>query len=275
MNWNAFHFSCRFLSKKLSEGVKAQDAIDILSKDYGNAYVDALSRTPVQKELLDSTDSTKLQELLSIYGNLKLNWDTSLISKLTNVRNYLFIVFGMFAFLSFIFQTFVIPTFKETFTLISEPLLATQLDIYSKLWIISFVLIALISAAVLKVSSIIKRLDNVFVTTKLSLISKLVLSKKVVNHMHKTQALAYAPTRKNLNQYSEEEIKFVQQLSADNMNVAFEIQQQLNHRYSALARVINGRIKKMMFVLSLFLLLAIFNFIYTLYAPLFSVGTAI
>ena len=70
MNWNAFHFSCRFISKKLAEGVRLEIALDMLSNSYGSAYADAISTTPVYTELLNQPSVARQHELATIYGSL-------------------------------------------------------------------------------------------------------------------------------------------------------------------------------------------------------------
>ncbi len=124
-------------------------------------------------------------------------------------------------------------------------------------------------------SSIIKRINDISGTFSISAISQLLLSKRIINQILKTEALVHAPLGENINQFSESEIKFVNQLSLDNMDIAKELQTLIDIRYSTLTVMINGRIKKLLFLLASIVVMAIFNFVYSLYAPIFSIGTII
>tara|TARA_R110002060_G_scaffold77031_3_gene88056 strand:+ start:1190 stop:2014 length:825 start_codon:yes stop_codon:yes gene_type:complete len=274
MSWTAFHFSCRFLSQKLSDGLELKPALDLLSKNYGNHQPSDTVDNPIYKDIASEEKQSKQQELLAIYGNLKLNWDASSVTKLTSIRNYLFLIFGVFILLSSVYKVFVLPAFKEVFSSMDIPINA-QLESFTMYWVISLLLMTIVSAIILKFSSLIKQINGISTTFSSSAISRLLISKKIVNQIQKIEALIHAPLGKNVNQFSASENEFIKQLSSDDMNVAKELQALIDAQYSLLTTMINGRIKKMVFLLAFIVVSAIFNFIYSLYAPIFSIGTII
>ena len=274
MSWTTFHFSCRFLSQKLSDGLELQPALDLLSKNYGNRQPSDALNNPIYKEITSEAKQNKQQELLSIYGNLKLNWDASSITKLTNIRNYLFLIFAMFLLMSVIYKTYVLTTFREIFSLMDAPLNA-QLESFTTYWVISLLLMTTVSVVILRFSSIIKQINGTSTTFSSSVISQLLLSKKIINQILRIEALIYAPLNKNINLFSASDNEFVKQLRSDNMNIAKELQVLIDSQYYLLTLMINSRIKKILLFLTLIVVIAIFNFIYSLYAPIFSIGTII
>ena len=274
MSWTAFHFSCRFLSQKLSDGIELKPALTLLSKNYSNYLHSDTLDTPIYKTIISEEEPSKQQQLLSIYGKLKLNWDVSAVTKLTNIRNYLFLIFAMFLLLSSIYKTYVLTTFKEIFAVMDAPINA-QLESFTSYWIISLVLMTIVSAIILRFSAVIKQMNGTSTTFTPSLISQLLISKKIVNQVKSIEALINAPLDRNVNQFSPTENQFVKQLNTDNMDIANELQALIDSRYHLLTNMINGRIKKLLFLLSFIVVNAIFNFVYSLYAPLFSIGTII
>jgi hypothetical protein len=274
MSWTAFHFSCRFLSQKLSDGLELKPAQDLLSKSYDNYQPSNALDNPIYKEIISVTNPSKQQELLSIYGNLNMDWDVSSVAKLTNIRNYLLLIFGVFLLLSGIYKIYVLTAFKEVFSLMEAPINA-QLENFTTYWLISLLLMTVVSVIILKFSSIFTQVCGISNTFSPSTISQLVTSKKIVNQIQKVQALIYAPLDKNINPFSASENEFVKQLSMDNMDTPKELQTLINAQYTLLITMINGRIKKMIFLLTLIVVGAIFNLVYSLYSPIFSMGTII
>ena len=212
--------------------------------------------------------------ITGIYGNLKLNWDASSITKLTNIRNYLFLIFAMFLLMSVIYKTYVLTTFREIFSLMDAPLNA-QPESFTTYWVISLLLMTTVSVVILRFSLIIKQINGTSTTFSSSVISQLLLSKKIINQILRIEALIYAPLNKNINLFSASDNEFVKQLRSDNMNIAKELQVLIDSQYYLLTLMINSRIKKILLFLTLIVVIAIFNFIYSLYAPIFSIGTII
>ena len=274
MSWTAFHFSCRFLSRKLLDGLELNPALDLLSKNYSNYHSSGVSNNPIYKEITSEAKQSKQQELLSIYGNLKLDWDASSVTKLTNIRNYLFLIFGVFLLMSGIYKAYVLTTFRDIFSLMDAPL-NVQLESFTTYWVISLLLMTTVSVVILRFSSIIKQINGISTTFSSSAISRLLISKKIINQIFRVEALIYAPLDKNINQFSASDNEFVKQLRSDNMNVTKELEILIDSRYSLLTIIINARLKKILFFLTLIVVGAIFNFIYSLYTPIFSIGTII
>jgi len=87
------------------------------------------------------------------------------------------------------------------------------------------------------------------------------------------EALVKAPINDQSNKYSDNANTLFLQLESDGLNIAQELQHQINMQNDELTKLINRRIKRLMFVFSIIVVLAIFNFISSLYAPIFATGT--
>jgi hypothetical protein len=122
MNWTEFHFSCRFLSQKLSHGLELKLAQGLLSKNYSSHQSCDVLGNPIYKEIVSESSKIKQQELLSVYGNLKLDKDDSSITKLTSLRNYLFLIIAVFLLISGIYKVYVLTSFMEMFSSMGVPM---------------------------------------------------------------------------------------------------------------------------------------------------------
>lgn len=275
MNWDAFHFSCRFLSTTLSINTDPQKALDLLNSNYGSVYAKAFKSTPVYKEIQSSSDVDRIKDITALYGKLKFDWDESIAATLVGFRNYLFLLASFFLILSGIIQLYVIPVLRETFAVAGYSTTHTHLHTFSKLWFFSLFLLFIIGIAVIRLSTVVKHVGNVFSNSKLSSTSKLLLSKKIVNQILELEALVYAPLKTKVNAKSDNAIQFVAQLEADNMHITYEIQQRFDSLKKSIVHSTKRRIKIVLSIFAVCLVLAIFNFVTAIYAPIFTLGQLI
>lgn len=271
MNWATFHFSCRFLSIKLSDGVELLSARKMLFEKYDKQLSNSPLENDIYKRIVSHSNPSKQQTLFSIYGNLNLDWDSSSISKLSNIRNYLFLLFAIFLILSGICITFVLPTFREIISLMDVPALKSIENFYTY-WLISLLLMTIVSIGVMRLNSLVTQISLNSFSFNPPLIDKLLLTTNVTKQVQKIKALIYAPFGEDLNEFSHESNIFVTNLISDHFDISLELQKIINVENKKLTTLINARISKLMILLSTVVVTAIFNFIYSLYAPLFYIG---
>lgn len=272
MNWYSFHFSCRFLSKKLSQGIDLATAENLLHKNYKDVYSNKPLEIGIYKRIASMRDPSRQALLLSIYGELNFDRDNTPINHMRNVRNYLFLLFFVFLLMSYICMTFVIPTFIEIYSIMNSTISA-ELESFTTYWSISLLLMTLVGLSAIKLSSTIAKLNTYSIVNKSGFLSKLLLSNKIVNKIAMLEALVKAPINDQSNKYSDNANTLFLQLESDGLNIAQELQHQINMQNDELTKLINRRIKRLMFVFSIIVVLAIFNFISSLYAPIFATGT--
>lgn len=269
MSWFTFHFACRYLSQKLAQGVELKTAKTSLMKNYHELVSDNALDTDIYKKIISINNQKKQQELFSIYGELNFQWRSSSINKLNNIRNYIFLLFSIFLMMSTICVSYVIPTFIELTAMMDVPS-SMPLENFTTYWLFSIVLMTIISLGILRVNSLIQNLNiSRIKTTK---ISQLLLSKNVLKQIQKIDALIYAPLGENLNHFSNNANEFVSNLINDNLNITQELQHIISFEHDKLTIAINARIRKLMLLLSFVVIAAIFNFVYSLYAPIFYIG---
>lgn len=272
MNWMDFHFSCRYLSTQLSAGNDLKSAQNIFLKEYRTFLSGNPLNNEIYRKVISINNVKEQQKLLSTYGLLNLSWDNSGINKLSNIRNYIFLLNFIFLLLSSICLIYVIPTFKEIFQMMDVPIIK-QLDNFIIYWVLSFSLLAVVSLGILRLNDIINRLDLFSSSITLSFLSKTILSKKVTIQIHKIEALIYAPFNERRNQYSDQANTLITMLKRDNLDLFTELQFQFNKESKLLTKLINSQVTKLMCLFSIIVIAAIYNFISSLYAPLFYIGT--
>lgn len=271
MNWTDFHFSCRYLSNQLSSGSNLKSLQNIFLKEY-RAF---LSGNPLDNEIyrkiISINNVSQQQKLLSVYGRLNLSREHSSINKLSNIKNYIFLLCIIFLLLSSICFVYVIPTFKEIFQMMEVPV-SKQLNNFTMYWGLSCVLLAVASLGVLRLNYLINKLDLFSSNITPSFLSKILLSKKVTTQIHKIEALIYAPFNEQRNQYSEQANRLMVMLERDNLKAFKELQYQFNKENKKLTKLINSQVTKLMCLFSTIVIAAIYNFVSSLYAPLFYLG---
>ena len=271
MNWNNFQFCCRYLNQKLSEGIDLSIAQETLIQNYSRYKPIQLLTTPIYQSILTSSHP---QELLSIYGQMKLNKNNESLTKLANVKSYLFITYAVFIILSLICNVFVIPVFQEIFDSMDAPK-NIPLEQFSSFWLISFSLLLLSGFMVMKFSSLITNIYKSARPFKASFLSNTLLSKALVNQILQIDALTYSPLKQDINKYSKNENEFTKRLKLDNLDISKELEALINTQYISLSKLINSQLSLLLFIVSFLVVIAIFNFVYTLYAPIFAIGTTI
>lgn len=271
MNWDAFHFSCRYLSTKLSADIELTSAQNLLLKTYPEIVSSNHLDVDLYKRIISRNNPTEQQRLLSIYGQLNLDRDSSSINKLNNIRNYIFLLFFVFLLLSAICVVFVIPTFKEMFVMMEVPI-NEQIENFTTYWAISLGLMLAVSVGIIRVNFIVNRLNSYASTLPSTLMSRLLLTNKIVQQIDKIEAFVNSPLGEKKNLFSEDANTFISKLDKDGLNTPKELQLMINKENEKLNKLLNSRIGKLIFSLSVIVIAAIFNFVYSLYAPIFYIG---
>jgi len=252
----------------MSEGIDLETAHKTLLKSYQRYLPEQLNNNFIFQSIVGSKNQ---QSLLFLYGNLTLDRDQSLIMKLMGLKSYLMIILTIFLTMSFTAYTFTIPVFTEIFEQWDTPL--TQIENFYSYWIISLVLILSSSVSLILFTDKVKQIQNSSSPNQFSIYSKILLSAKIVNQIYKSEALTYSPLGKKINQYSPMENKLFTTLHNDNLNTKLELSLLINEQYFTLSQLINKRLKLFISLISAFIVIAIFNFLYSLYTPIFAIGT--
>ena len=271
MNWINFQFCCRYIYQKLSEGEDITIAQNSLIKNYPRYNPAQLLQTQIYKLIYNSSEP---QELLLIYGNIKLDVSNDALTKLHNIKTYLFIIFTVFVLLSIVCNFFVIPVFQDIFHSMEAPS-NIPLKQFSYIWLVSFILLLVSGLIVILFSN---KINNFYRSTtpfKTSFLANLLITKTVINKIQQIDALIYAPLNQNINKYSQYENEFTKRLKLDNLNIAIELEALINSQYKLLSKLINSRLATLLFIVSFLVVIAILNFVYSLYSPLFAIGTTI
>lgn len=279
MSWSKFHFNCRFLNQKLSEKVAFEKAKELLSKKYSNHHIGGeLEESSVEnnlyKKIILETDPNKLQILFSVYGKLNLSWDLSTLTKLKNIRNYLFVLFTIFLFLSSIYKFFVLPAFINIFDQMDLPI-ASDLERFNTIWFVSISLMLLISIILLKFYSFVNQIGKKEIDLNSSLFLKVFIPVKILNKLKHIEALSNAPIENKVNEFSSDQIDIYKSFQSDNLDIAEELQVLLDANRISLLKLINLQIAKLLAVFSIVVVSSIGYLVWSFYQPIFSLGMII
>ena len=271
MHWNNFQFCCRYLNQKLSEGNELQSAQDKLVESYPKYEPKRLTYNPIYKSILEASNQ---QELLSIYGSLKINKNTESITKLTNIKTYLSSIFVMFLVMVSINSTYTIPVFQEIFSVMDSPM-AEELEYVNSYWLVSAIVLLLCGAIVFRFSFLIEQVKSSVKPYQSSFFKKLILSKKLNDQLENIDALIYSPLDSNINNFSDQGNKLYKLIKNDNLNVVIELETLINQAYIKLNEAINSRLSVLLTLVCFSVVFAIYIFLSSLYTPIFAIGTTI
>jgi nitrate reductase NapE component len=279
MSWSKFHFNCRFLSQKLSEEVGFEKAKELLSTKYSNHQIGGdLKESSVEnnlyKKIILETDPTKLHTLFSVYGKLNLSWDLSALTKLKNIRNYLFVLFTVFLFLSSIYKFFVLPAFIDIFSQMDVPI-TTVLERFNTIWLVSISLMFLVSVIILMFYSFVDQIGKKEINSNTSLFSTFFIPVKILNTLKHIEALSNAPIENQVNEFSTEQIEIYKNFKSDNLDTASELQVLLDASRASLLKIINLQITKLLAIFSIVVVGSIGYLVWSLYQPIFALGMII
>lgn len=276
MSWSKFHFDCRFLAQKLCENVSGDKAEALLSKNYAKIYTNNLNNKgsfedDLYQKIIAEPNLEKRQTLLSTYGKLNLTWDLSSVSRLANIRNYLFLLSCMFLLISAIYKFFVLPKFIDIFDQMNLPI-SSNLQNFNGIWAALLILMLLSCLALLQFSSFVKGIGQKESHLNTSMLRTSFVPKVLIEKSKLIDALIYAPLGINLNEYSAEQIAFSNNLIVDNLDLATELQIKINEHRAALLNIVNTHSKKLMAVFSITVISAISYLLFSFYQPIFSLG---
>ncbi|WP_076417976.1 hypothetical protein [Colwellia sp. UCD-KL20] len=271
MHWNNFQFCCRYLEQKLSEGDELKSAQDKLIAGYPRYQPKQLQYNPIYKSILKADNQ---QELLSIYGKLRINQNTESIAKLTNIKSYLVLIFVVFLIMVFISSTYTIPVFQEIFSIMDSPI-AEELELVNIYWLFSSVMIIVCGAIVFRFSFLIEQVKVAGNPFQPSLFKRLILTKRIINELENIDALIHSPIDHHINSYSPKENEFYQLIKNDNLNVVLELETLINQTYIKLNKTINSRLSVLLTLVCFSIVFSIYIFLSSLYTPIFATGTII
>jgi len=279
MSWSKFHFNCRFLNQKLSENIGINKAKELLSKSYSKSKIGGdLKENSLEKKLFNKIiiehDPEQLQTLFLVYGRLNFSWDVSALIKLKNIRNYLFAIFIIFLFLSGIYKYFILPEFIKTFDQLSTSSLI-DLEQFNIALFVSILFMLLISFVLLKLYSFVKHIGKKESNLNTSLFNRILFSINIINKIKQIEALLYAPIENYINEFSTEQIDIYKKITSDNLDVSFELQILLNAYRASLLKLINTRIAMLLALFSIIVVGAIGSLVFSIYQPIFLLGTII
>jgi len=279
MTWDSFYFQCRYFAQKISPRCDVQQARKNLKADYpASPFSQSLKpqsmADDLMTELLQLPDIEHQKKQFTLYAELPLNWVSSSVKKLGERLSYLTLLIALFALMSTIYHNIVAPEMVSLFKL-SETPVEPALANYAYYW--AFTLIALLTPYVLllMLNTQIKRIETSPHLIPNTIITKLVLSTKAHNQLQHCTAIVYAPLARLSNQHSAQHIALIEQFKLDKLNVAQELSTHLSHYQHSLTATLNQRIRILMAVSSCFVFIGIFNFVYSLYTPIFAIGTII
>lgn len=279
MSWLKFHFNCRFLNQKLSENLSVEQAKEYLLTHYSQLDIGGgLPSRSLEGNLFNriyqEKDLSKLESLLLIYGRLNLSWDLTALTKLKNIRNYLFFLITVFLLLSGIYNLLVLPVFIDIFEQNGSDI-DSGLDSFYSIWLISVSVISLISIIVLGFYSFINQVGRKEIKSNAPLFSKMFVPEKIMNKLMIIDALTNAPLEARVNEFSAQQIKLYKSLKEDNLNVAQELQILLDDNKASLLNLINVHITKLLALLTITVVGGVGYLVYSFYQPIFSLGMII
>lgn len=276
MSWSKFHFNCRFLSQKLSEEISFANAKELLFKSYsknnigGKLEVDSLE-SKLFNSISAEPDAKKLQSILSIYGGLNFAWDLTTLTKLKNIRNYLFALFSVFLLLSFIYKFYVLPEFFNIFVEMEHPI-SEELGRFNTIWLISITVMLPISFILLRFYSFVDQIGIKEINFNSTFFTRVFIPVKIKNKLKLIDALTNAPIEKVVNDFSSEQIEIFRNFKSDNLQISEELQVLLNTYRASLLKLINAHIIKLLSLFSLAIMSAVGYLVWSFYKPIFSLG---
>lgn len=279
MSWSKFHFNCRFLNQKLSEEVDFEKAKRLLSAKYSNHQIGGdLKESSIEnnllKKIISEPDPKKLQMLLSIYGRLNFSWDLSVLTKLINIRDYLFALVTIYLVISGIYKSFVLPAFIDIFDQMDVPV-AAELERFNTIWLISITLMLLVSIVLLNFYSFVNKIGKKENKFNSSFFYKVFIPVKIINKLKQIDALSNAPIENQVNEFSSEQIEIYNNFKSDNLDIAAELQILLNANRASLLKLINAQMTKLLALFSIIIIGSIGYLVWSFYQPIFSLGMII
>lgn len=279
MSWSKFHFNCRFLNQKLSEDVDFENAKRLLTAKYSNHQIGGdLKESSIENNLLEKIisepDPKKLQMLLSIYGRLNFSWDLSALTKLINIRDYLFALVTIYLVISGIYKSFVLPVFIDVFDQMDVPV-AAELERFNTIWLISITLMLLVSIVLLNFYSFVNKIGKKENNFNSSFFYKVFIPVKIINKLKQIDALSNAPIENQVNEFSSEQIEIYNNFKSDNLDIAAELQMLLDASRVSLLKLINAQMTKLLALFSIVIIGSIGYLVWNFYQPIFSLGMII
>lgn len=279
MNWDNFYFQCRYLAQKVSPQCDVEQAKRSLVSDYPPS---SLTQPLVHQSIADDlmikltrhSDIETQRKLLALYSKLPLAWSRSSVNKLWAVLSYLTLLVVLFVVMSTIYKTFVYPNFVSIFTL-SERAIDPMIENYTNFWVVALLAILIPYILLLLIYTQLKKLEISPHVPLGKITTKLILSAKIDDVLQRLTALSYAPLQVSINQYSAQYTQLIKQYDVDNLEVSQELSILLKDYQEQLTKLLNKRIRILTTLLSFFIIVGIFNFIYSLYLPIFSIGEII
>ncbi len=271
MHWNNFQFCCRYLHQKLSEGDKLQYAQAKLIENYASYQPKQLQHNSIYNSILEAPNQ---QELLSIYGNLKINQNTESITKLANIKRYFVLIFVIFLVMVFINSTYTIPVFQEILSDMDSPI-SEDLENVNSYWLFSSIVMLICGAIVFRFSFLIEKVKAAKKPFQSSFLKRLILSKRITNEIENIDALIHSPLGQKINSFSSKKHELYQRINNDNLNVVLELETLINQAYIKLNKAINSRLSVLLSLVCFSVVFAIYIFLSSLYTPIFSMGTII
>jgi hypothetical protein len=284
MSWSKFHFNCRFLNQKLSEEIDFEKAKRLLSAKYSNHQIGGdLKENSIENNLLNKIisepDPKKLQMLFSIYGKLNFSWDLSALTKLKNIRDYLFALVTIYLLISGIYKYYILPVFIDVFDQVNldqvDLSIVADLERFNTIWLISIILMLLVSVVLLKFYSFVNKIGKKENNFDSSFFYKFFIPLKIINKLKQIDALSNAPIENKVNEFSSEQIEIYKSFKSDNLDIAAELQVLLDELRASLLKLIYAQMTKLLALFSIVIIGSIGYLVSSLYQPIFSLGMII
>lgn len=274
MGWEALHFTCKYLNKRLPLKRPCEEILKIIQARYPRETKRLDASNVVLKHIFSRESEAEQQSLTDIYSKLDFASTHEHSQTHTGLRSYLGLLLVLYVCFSSIFFVFIMPSFQSLFDAIDLQSGALLIHGFPTRWLIFSFLILLCIGFMLRFNALINNESYFYGESEkpIGALDSLIFSKKLTNAKTELLATMFSPLNISVNRFSDEANLFVTQLTEDGLDVASAVQHNYERQHKHYINLVNRRQKLFNIVLGILIVLACYHLLYSIYSPIFAQG---
>lgn len=278
MNWQPFHFKCRYFLQKVNEGLTLQQASKAFETSDAATLYSTEDLTGIQKELFDKVllcsnidDTKKTLKTFSVI-NFAENFSSSeTYETIKNKLSYLEAITVIFIMFISIYKLYVFPVFAEMFQ--QHPTLENEyFHLTPSIWLLSLTVALLAFMFTFSYRKYIKNID-VLVINLPSKILRAFIPKKVMVEISKLNEIITIPL--NLKGSDNDFSKKMATITAMGLDESTELNYLFKYQAEKLKSVVWQHSKQVLSTLSALVTIGVAFYIFQIYDTIFKLGAIV
>ena len=282
MAWDRFHFLCRRYNQLLQSGeVFREAAVQVESTNGVELYGDPLKIDTIQFKLIHSlkafSDPQQIKKVTDIYGQLDFSSILDEPPKLRKAKAYIIFVTIVFFIVYVIYHFFVTPVFISMF----ESFQMAPPDYmvwYVKNWYLPIVVVFSLIGILFAICYQVNNLYKFKVSSPDSVFYRFFIPGRIKKSYSNIIEIVSFPLSREMNQAEHQKTiisRYLEQVEEAGLNLVTEIHILLRREGKNLAKYTERFVLSMMVVMFILIIVSIFFFLSSAYAPIFMMGSLI